>query len=148
LTPEQKKAKDDFINKIKAFTPEEKALFEDDEYWEQSAADALEKVNRAGTVGGIRMIPFISVTGSRNICLQFRTFLERQLGEPMPPTIISYGNSYAFMVSDSRAVRAIKLLYGGCTLALDRKVRRAYEILDKYEQKELRDGQIEFPHTF
>ena len=52
------------------------------------------------------------------------------------------------MVSDSRAVRAIKLLYGGCTLALDRKVRRAYEILDKYEQKELRDGQIEFPHTF
>jgi hypothetical protein len=98
--------------------------------------------------GTIRRIPYISVTGSRNICLQFRTFLERQLGEPMPPTIISYKNSSAFMLSDSRAVRAIKLLYGGCTLALDRKVRRAYEILDKYEQKELRDGQIEFPHTF
>jgi hypothetical protein len=32
-----------------------------------------------------------------------------------PPTIISYRNSYAFMVSDSRAIRAIKLLYGGCT---------------------------------
>lgn len=60
----------------------------------------------------------------------------------------SFKNSYAFMLSDSRAVRAIKLLYGERTLALDRKVRRAYEILDKYEQKELRDGQIEFPHTF
>ena len=84
--------------------------------------------------GTIRMIPFISVTGSRNICLQFRTFLERQLGEPMPPIIISYRNSYAFMVSDSRAVRVIKLLYGRCILALDRKVRRAYEILDKYER--------------
>lgn len=84
--------------------------------------------------GTIRMIPFIGVTGSRNIYLQFRTILERELGEPMPPTIISYRNSYAFMVLDSRAVRAIKLLYGGCTLALDRKVRRAYEILEKYER--------------
>lgn len=65
-----------------------------------------------------------------------------------PPTIISYRNSYAFMVSASRAIRAIKLLYGGCTIALDRKVRRAYGILDKYEQNDLRDELIEFPLTF
>jgi hypothetical protein len=82
--------------------------------------------------GTIRKIPYISVTGSRNICLQFRTFLERELGEPMPSTY-SYRNSYAFTVSDSRAVRAIRLLYSGCTIALDRKVRRAYEILGAYE---------------
>jgi hypothetical protein len=51
--------------------------------------------------------------------------------------------------SGAAAHPAFSAKYGcGIKLALDRKVRRAYEILDKYEQKELRDGQIEFPHTF
>lgn len=83
--------------------------------------------------GTIRRVPWLSVTGSMDICLQFRTFLERELGDPMLPRIYSYRNSYAFTVSDSRAVRAIRLLYSGCTITLDRKVKRAYEILGAYD---------------
>ena len=77
----------------------------------------------------IRRVPYISVTGTKSVCLQFRSFLEKELGEPMPPSVVFYKRSYLFMVSDHRAVKAIKLLYGDCTIALERKLRKALEIL-------------------
>ena len=52
LTPEQEKAKKDFIDKIKDFTPEAKAHFNNDKYWDEDAKKALEKVNKASTAGG------------------------------------------------------------------------------------------------
>jgi len=36
-------------------------------------------------------------------------------------------------VSSYSAVKTIKLLYGNCAIALDRKLQRADEILDKFE---------------
>lgn len=61
--------------------------------------------------GSGRRVPYISLTGSKSVCLQFRAFLEKELNEPMPPNIIFYKKSYLFMVSDHRAVKAIRLLW-------------------------------------
>lgn len=47
--------------------------------------------------GKIRLIPKIQLTGNLHICLQFKAFLEKQLGLPMP-NIVSYRNSYMFSV--------------------------------------------------
>jgi hypothetical protein len=55
-------------------------------------------------------------------------------GEPMPPRSFFHRNSYGYMVSDRRAVKAIKLLYHGCTIALDRKLRKALDMIDEYKQ--------------
>jgi hypothetical protein len=82
--------------------------------------------------GKIRLIPKIQLTGNLHICLQFKTFLENQLGLPMP-NIIPYKNSYIFSVSDHRAVRAIKLLYENCTVALDRKLEVARTIMHSFQ---------------
>jgi NUMOD3 motif len=81
--------------------------------------------------GVTRLIPYISLTGSLNVCLQFKTFLEYQIGMPMP-NIISSKKSYFFSVSDHRAVRAIKLLYEDCAVALDRKLEIAKKILASF----------------
>jgi NUMOD3 motif len=81
--------------------------------------------------GTIRSIPYISLTGNLYICHQFKAFLEHQLGLPIPG-IIPYKNSYLFSVSDHRAVRAIKLLYENCTVALDRKLEVARRIMDSF----------------
>lgn len=83
-------------------------------------------------VGETRLIPKIQLTGNLYICLQFKTFLENQLGLPMP-NIIPYKNSYMFSVSDHRAVRAIKLLYENCTVALDRKLEIARIIMHSFQ---------------
>jgi len=37
------------------------------------------------------------------------------------------------MLSDHCAVKAIGLLYSGCTIALERKLRKAYEILEEFK---------------
>jgi hypothetical protein len=51
----------------------------------------------------------------------------------MPPNIVFYKKSYLFMVSDHRAVKAIKLLYNDCTIALERKLRKALEIIGEFQ---------------
>src|SRR5207247_703702 len=84
--------------------------------------------------GSIRRVPYLSLTGSKNLCMQLRSFLEKELGEPMPPNIIFYKRSYLFMLSDHRAVKAIELLYSGCSIALERKLRKALEILEEFQQ--------------
>jgi hypothetical protein len=81
--------------------------------------------------GKIRLIPKIQLTGNLHICLQFKAFLENQLGLLMP-NIIPCKNSYIFSVSDHRAVRAIKLLYENCTVALDRKLEIAKRIMNSF----------------
>ena len=58
-----------------------------------------------------RRVPYVYLTGSRSVWLQFRVFLEKELGLLMPPNMIFYKRSYLFMVSDRRAIEAIKLLY-------------------------------------
>jgi hypothetical protein len=80
----------------------------------------------------VRPVPYISLTCSLHICLQFKTFLEKTLGLSMPD-IVSSKKSYSCTVYDHRAVRAIKLLYKGCTIALDRKLAVAKKIIDSFE---------------
>lgn len=41
--------------------------------------------------GSVRRIPYINITGSRNVCSQFKTFLEKEIGEPMPQGSSSTG---------------------------------------------------------
>lgn len=41
------------------------------------------------------------------------------------------------MLSDHRAVKAIKLLYGDCTMGLERKLRRALEIMEEFQYANL-----------
>jgi NUMOD3 motif-containing protein len=81
--------------------------------------------------GTVRPIPYISLTGNLYICLQFKAFLEHQIGLSMPD-IVPYKNSYQISVSDHRAVRAIKLLYEDCAVALDRKLKVAKKILETF----------------
>jgi hypothetical protein len=83
--------------------------------------------------GSGRRVPYISLTGSKSVCLQFRAFLEKELNEPMPPNIIFYKKSYLFMVSDHRAVKAIRLLCSNCTIALERKLQKAIAILKEFQ---------------
>jgi hypothetical protein len=49
------------------------------------------------------------------------------------PNIVPYKKSYLFSVSDHRSLRAIKLLYADCTVALDRKLAIAKEIMESFE---------------
>jgi NUMOD3 motif len=79
-----------------------------------------------------RRVPYISITGTKTICLQFRSFLEKEICEPMPPGIF-YKKSYLFMLSDHRAVKTIKLLYSDCTIALNRKLQKALEIMEEFQ---------------
>jgi len=46
--------------------------------------------------GTIRRVPYISVTGTKLVCLQFRSFPEKELCEPIPPSVIFYKKSYLF----------------------------------------------------
>jgi hypothetical protein len=80
----------------------------------------------------IRLIPYISLTGNLHVCHQFKAFLEDEIHLPMP-NIVSYKKSYQFSISDHRAVRAIKLLYENCSVALDRKLKVAKTILDSFQ---------------
>jgi hypothetical protein len=82
-----------------------------------------------------RRVPYISLTGTKTVCFQFRDFLEKKLGESMPSNVIFYKRSYLFMVSDHRAVKAIKLLYRNCTIALERKLQRANAILEEFRDR-------------
>jgi hypothetical protein len=84
--------------------------------------------------GSMRKVPYINITGTKNVCLQFNSFLEKELGEPMPPNVIFYKKSYLFMVEGHRAVKAIKLLYSDCTIALERKLIRAREIMEEFQE--------------
>jgi len=82
--------------------------------------------------GIVRRVPYFSLTGSKTVCLQLKSFLEKELDEPMPPNIVFYIRSYLFMVSDLRAVKSIKLLYSVCTIALERKLQKAFEIMEEF----------------
>ena len=82
--------------------------------------------------GTVRDIPYISLTGSLHVCLQFKAFLENAVGIPMP-NIIPYKRSYMFSVSDHRALNSIKLLYEGCTVALERKLIVAQKIMNSFQ---------------
>jgi hypothetical protein len=79
-----------------------------------------------------RTVPYIGLTGNLHICLQFKGFLENVIGLSMPQ-IVPYKNSYLFSVSDHRAVRVIRLLYKDCTVALDRKLVKAENIINSFE---------------
>lgn len=81
--------------------------------------------------GTIRLVPYISLTGNLYVCHQFKAFLEHRIGMLMP-NVISYKRSYFFSVSDHRAVRAIKLLYEDCAVALERKLEVAKRIMDSF----------------
>jgi hypothetical protein len=87
---------------------------------------------RKTSLGTVRLTPCISLTCSLQVCLQFKAFLENTLGLPMP-NIYPIKNSYVFTVRDHRAVRAIKLLYEGYTVALDRKLVIAKKIMNSFE---------------
>jgi hypothetical protein len=82
--------------------------------------------------GSFRPLPYISLTSNLNVCLQFKAFLEKSLGLPMPNPI-PYRNSYLFWISDHRALRAITLLYINCALALDRKLASARNIMNSFQ---------------
>ena len=84
--------------------------------------------------GSVRRVPYITVTGTKNVCLQFKSFLEKELGEPMPPNVVPYKKSYLYMVEGRRAVKAIKLLYSDCTVALERKLMMAREIMEEFQE--------------
>ncbi|MFL6398808.1 MAG: hypothetical protein ACJ72J_04415 [Nitrososphaeraceae archaeon] len=84
--------------------------------------------------GGVRRVPYITITGTKNVCLQFKIFVEKELGEPMPPNVVFYKKSYLFMVEGRRAVKAIKLLYSDCTVALERKLIKAREIIEEFQK--------------
>ena len=87
---------------------------------------------RKTSVGTIRPIPYISVTGNLYLCNQFKSFLESALNLSMP-NIVASKKSYAFSVSDHRALKAIKLLYEGCIVALERKLAIANKIMISFE---------------
>lgn len=87
--------------------------------------------------GGTRRVPYIALTGTKTVCLQFKSFLEKVLGEPMPPNVVPYRKSYQYTVQDHRAVKAIKLLYSDCTVALDRKLIKAKKIIDQFHKRNL-----------
>ena len=87
--------------------------------------------------GGTRKVPYIALTGTKTVCLQFKSFLEKELGEPMPPNVVPYKKSYQYMVHDYRAVKAIELLYSNCTVALDRKLIKAKKIIDEFHKRNL-----------
>jgi hypothetical protein len=87
---------------------------------------------RRTKTGDIRSVPYISLTGNLYVCHQFKAYLEHQIGMPMPG-INSNKNSYLFHVSDHRAVRAIKLLYENCGVALDRKLEDAKRIMNSFQ---------------
>jgi hypothetical protein len=82
--------------------------------------------------GSLRPIPYISLTSNLNVCLQFKAFLEESLGFLMP-NIVPDKKSYQLWISDHRALRAITLLYGNCTLALDRKLADARNIMNSFQ---------------
>ncbi|HKG87729.1 MAG TPA: hypothetical protein VKA95_05335 [Nitrososphaeraceae archaeon] len=88
--------------------------------------------HRKTSTGSTRTVPYISLTGNLHVCLQFKAFLENTLSLPMP-NLVPTKNSYLFSVSDHRAVRAIKLLYKECTVALDRKLAIAENIMNSFE---------------
>jgi hypothetical protein len=82
--------------------------------------------------GAVRALPLISLTGNLHVCRQFKAFLENTLALSMP-NIVSSKKSYSFSVSDHRALRAIKLLYDGCSVALERKLVTAIKIMDSFQ---------------
>lgn len=82
--------------------------------------------------GTVRRVPYIALTGTKNVCLQFKSFLEHELGEAMPPNVISYKKSYLYMIEGHRAIKAINLLYSDCRVALERKLIKASEIMEEY----------------
>ena len=63
---------------------------------------------------------------------QFKEFLEKSLSFSMP-NVVPYKKSYLFSISDHRALRAITLLYANCTLALERKLASARNIVDSFQ---------------
>lgn len=118
----------------KSFVAKVKGKIENDRDIWRGAIDGdghLGIYKRRNINGTIRLVPYISLTGSLNVCQQFKAFLEHQIGMPMP-NVYQNKNSYLFSVSDHRAVRAIKLLYEGCEVALDRKLEVAKKILGSF----------------
>jgi len=82
--------------------------------------------------GSFRPIPYIALTSNLYVCHQFKEFLEKSLGFPMP-NVVPYKKSYLFSISDHRALRAITLLYANCTLALERKLASAWNIMNSFQ---------------
>jgi hypothetical protein len=82
--------------------------------------------------GSLRPIPYISLTCNLNVCLQFKAFLEKSLGFLMP-NIVPDKKSYQLWISDHRALRAIGLLYANCSLALDRKLADARNMMNSFQ---------------
>ena len=120
----------------KCFTAEIKEVQEYNRHVWRGLIDgdgSLGVYERKNMNGTIRRIPYISVTGDLIVCLQFRSFLQKELREPMPPSVIFYKKSYLFMLFDHRAVKAIKLLYSNCTMILERKLQKVIEIMEEFQ---------------
>ena len=58
LTHKQKEQKEKALKRLAEWkmTPEARAHFEDDAYWEESQAEAFAKVNKACNVGAMEML--------------------------------------------------------------------------------------------
>ncbi len=120
----------------KCFTAQVKGGLEYSKHFWRGLIDgdgSLGYYERKCTNGSVRRVPYINITGSKHICLQFKAFLEKGIGTPMPPRSSFYRSSYGYQIYDHRAIKAIKLLYSGCTIALDRNLRKALEVIDKSE---------------
>jgi hypothetical protein len=120
----------------KCFTAEIKGEVQNNRHVWRGVIDgdgSLGVYERKNLNGTIRRVPYISLTGTKIVCLQFRSFLEKELCERMPPSVIFYKRSYLFMLSDYRAVKAINLLYSDCTIALERKLQKALKIMEEFQ---------------
>jgi hypothetical protein len=77
----------------KCFTAEIKGGIENNRHVWRGVIDgdgSLGVYVRKNLNGNIRRVPYLSLTGSKNLCIQLRSFLEKELDEPMPPNIIFY----------------------------------------------------------
>jgi hypothetical protein len=81
--------------------------------------------------GSFRLIPCISLTSNLYVCLQFKVFLKSF--RLSMPSVVPYKKSYQLWISDHRALRAITLLYANCTLALNRKLAMARNIMNSFQ---------------
>lgn len=82
--------------------------------------------------GSFRPLPYISLTSNLYVCSQFKEFLEKSLHLPMPYHVPDK-RSFQLSISDHRALKAITLLYANCTLALDRKLVLARNIMNSFQ---------------
>jgi uncharacterized protein len=77
--------------------------------------------------GTIKNIPYISLTGSLRVCLQFKAFLEKTLDRPMPmPYLIPNKNSYSFTITMEYG--APVMIHTGDTFSNTGKIRFSHPL--------------------